>query len=149
MAHDNEHLVLRYARYCAHRTRSGIDKDSSTMELTSTQTALGIKMMKMIKKHAKKRTTPSHEELVRLAKVCNPNASDVKTSATVLMAEGVQTLKGSGVMPDDKITEVLGKITENAGKFDNYNDLVESVINELPIDPGAKMVAAAFIGGDE
>jgi hypothetical protein len=118
------------------------------MELSTKQTVLGMKMMKMIKKHVKNKSTPTKEEIMQLAKVCNADSNTIESASTTLMNEGVNTLMNSGAIPSTEITQIIEKITSQAGDFSNFGEFAEKIVSELPIDPSAKMLAAAFLGGD-
>jgi hypothetical protein len=118
------------------------------MELTGKQTAMGMKTIRLLKKHMKRRTTPTHDELIKLAKVCNADVGDIKAASATLMGEGVDTLRSAGVLSNEQLADVMGKIANGAGNHDNFAEFAEEVVAELPIDPGAKMLAAAFIGDD-
>jgi hypothetical protein len=115
------------------------------MELTTTQQLLGMKTIKMLKKHMKGRTTPSHEELIKLAQACNADVKDIKAASAVLMGQGVDTLGQAGVFSSEQMEEVMRDIAQGVETHDNFADLATEIVAKLPIDPAAKMLAAAVI----
>jgi hypothetical protein len=121
-------------------------QEADTMELTTTQTLLGMKTIKMLKRHMKNRTTPTDKELVALAKVCNANVDNVKSASAVLMGQGVDTLGQAGVFTSSQMEEVMRNIADGVQTHDNFADMATEIVAKLPIDPAAKMLAAAAMG---
>jgi hypothetical protein len=103
----------------------------------------------MLKKHLKRHTSPSQEELIKLAKTLNKDVNDIKTAASVLTSEGISTLKNSGALPDTDVTQIVEKITSQAGQFESFGEFAQTLVDELPIPAEAKFMAAAFMEGDE
>jgi hypothetical protein len=116
------------------------------MELTAQQQLLGMKTIKMLKRHMKGHTTPTHEELIKLAQACNANVTDIKAASAVLMGQGVDTLGQAGVFNSEQMEDVMRDIATGVQTHDNFADLATDIVAKLPIDPAAKMLAAAVIG---
>jgi hypothetical protein len=119
------------------------------MNISPQQTVLGTRMIRMLKKHLKHKTSPSKEELIKLAKVLDKDVNDIKTAASMLTSEGIGTLKGCGVIPDTEVTQIVETITSQAGDFENFTDFAHTMTEQLPIPAEAKLLAAAFLDGDE
>jgi Ca2+-binding EF-hand superfamily protein len=119
------------------------------MTISNQQAVLGSRMIRMLKKHLKNKTSPSKEELIKLAKVLDKDVDDIKTAASLLTSEGIGTLKGCGVIPDTEVTQIVETITSQAGEFDNFTDFAQAMTEQLPIPAEAKFLAAAFLEGDE
>jgi hypothetical protein len=106
-------------------------------------------MIRLLKKHLKNKTSPSKEELIKLAKVLNEDVNDVKTAASLLTSEGIGTLKNCGAIPDTDVTQIVETIASQAGDFENFQDFALTMTEQLPIPAEAKFLAAAFLEGDE
>lgn len=119
------------------------------MTISTQQAILGSRMIKMLKKHIKHNTSPSREELIKLARVINKDVDDVKTAAALLTTEGVGTLKSCGVIPDTEVTQIVENIATQAGEFENFGEFAQTLVEQLPIPAEAKLMAAAFMDGDE
>lgn len=119
------------------------------MGMTAQQTILGTRMIRLLKKHLKRKTSPSQEELIKLARVLNKDVGDIKTAAAILTSEGVGTLKNCGVIPDTDVTQIVENITSQAGEFENFGEFAQTMVEQLPIPAEAKFMAAAFMDGDE
>jgi len=119
------------------------------VNISTQQAVLGSRMIKLLKKHLKRKTSPSQEELIKLAKVLNKDVDDIKKAAALLTSEGVGTLKNCGVIPDTEVTQIVENITSQAGEFENFGEFAETLVEQLPIPAEAKFMAAAFMDGDE
>lgn len=133
---------------CHRRSLTGnvCHQKAGTMELTAQQQLLGMKTIKMLKRHMKGHTTPTHEELIKLAQACNANVTDIKAASAVLMGQGVDTLGQAGVFNSEQMEDVMRDIATGVQTHDNFADLATDIVAKLPIDPAAKMLAAAVIG---
>lgn len=117
------------------------------MIMTDAQLALGTGMIKLAKKHIKAHTTPTQEELMKVARSVDPQVKDPKKAAQLLMSQGMSTLSASGALPDTDVKGVIDKINNQLPNFDNFGDFATAVINNMPnIPPEAKLAAAALIG---
>jgi hypothetical protein len=118
------------------------------MTLSSQQTILGTRMIKMLKKHLKHKTSPTKAELIKLAKVLNKDVDDIKTAANLLTSEGVSTLKNCGAIPDTEVTQIVESIASQAGDFESFGEFAQTMVEQLPIPAEAKFMAAAFMEDD-
>jgi hypothetical protein len=106
-------------------------------------------MIRMLKKHLKHKTSPSREELIKLARTLDKDVTDIKSAAGLLTSEGVNTLKNCGAIPDTEVTQIVENITTRAGEFDSFGEFAQTLVEELPIPVEAKFMAAAFLEEDE
>lgn len=118
------------------------------VNVSAQQAVLGTRMIRMLKKHLKHKTSPSREELIKLARTLDKNVTDIEGAASLLTSEGVSTLKNCGAIPDNEVTQIVQNITSRAGHFDSFGDFANTLVEELPIPAEAKFMAAAFLEED-
>lgn len=116
------------------------------LTLTKEQEMLGFGMAKIVKKIIKSKKAPDRKDILKLARMVNPEVSDDKAASLTLLGEGASTLVNSGMVQDGQVKDFVEALKGRVGDFSNPADFLEAAIAVAPVDTSVKMLAATLLG---
>jgi len=120
------------------------------MKLSPREVKFAGKLSAMIKRHAKRKTSPSGADLIKLAKVLDPNVSDLASASKLFASRGTLMLTEQGILEQGEASRVISNLAKDASSFTNFQDFASSAICSIPgIPQEVQLMAAAILSGDD